>query len=649
MFWLVKGLNLLNKMLQHNINIAVKGQIVGTGGADDTGLSFILTSSPSQTWLNSLFDPRDARNFTLQGQDAFAFWSNSEGNYYAIMFPSNDGRNGRLMLVINIKGYMSKDGDEVINTLRSLKDYYIKNLGQLSKDVFKTLLLSFDNSLIKDYTISNRTKLSSIKGYRVFLNDNELAVMFTDPHQNEYVDYKCIYFVPSDLSQIDANFKKIITPIRVMYQIVEIPENVELEPNRRSVQKGDTLTIIYKKEGCKDEKRTVKVQGTSSSEQAISYFGNSIHITDAKTLGVKFMRIIKLDFFEEGTNSRVRNVTIVNERNQKQVSDYILLLESDNRASFGIEATGYEKKQVQLSSTEISSGKAKVELKPKISQRDITIILPDGRKSSIRAKIKEGDPLSSYLEKNWGQLVIDGSTYGDGEGEKKQSWRNLIPILLCCIVAMFVLYLVFTWFNMWPFNGQKEAPSADETKIENLADTTQSHSVDVTNKQDDLDFMKSNDDCWDKAQLKTDDLKNLIDFIANGQIDNAINHSYKDEDKVNGYWSSVVKIVNEIRGRVSNDQIADAFRRCKVDYSHDKVSVKKLINELTSLKNQLDNPTPPTSNEQTSKTRQSSKTPQGTNSKDDKQSSKKGKSSKSKPAVAPNGSPSNENGRPSGK
>ena len=651
MFWLVKGLNLLNKMLQHNINIAVKGQIVGTGGADDTGLSFILTSSPSQTWLNSLFDPRDARNFTLQGQDAFAFWSNSEGNYYAIMFPSNDGRNGRLMLVINIYGYMSKDGDEVINTLRKLKDNYIKNLGQPSKDVFKALLLQFDNSLIKDYTISNRTKLSSIKGYRVFLNDNELAAMFTDLHQNEYVDCKCIYFVPSDLSQLDANFKKIITPIRVMYQIVEIPENVELEPNRRSVQKGDTLTIIYKKEGCKDEKRTVRVQGTSSSEPAISYFGNSIHITDAKTLGIKFMRRIKLDFFEEGTNSRVRNVTIVNERNQKQVSDYILLPESDNRASFGIEATGYEKKQVQLSSTEISSGKAKVELKPKISQRDITIILPDGRKSSIRAKIKEGDPLSSYLEKNWGQLFIsDGPTYDGGGGEKKQSWRNLIPILLCCIVAMLVLYLVFTWFNMWPFNGQKEAPSADETKIENLADTTQSHSVDATNKQADLDFMKSNDDCWDKAQLKTDDLKNLIDFIANGQIDNAINHSYKDEDKVNGYWSGVVKIVNEIRGRVSNDQqIADAFRRCKVDYSHDKVSVKKLNNELTSLKKQLDNQSPNTSNDQTSQTHQSSENRQGNNSKDDKKSSKKGKSSKSKPAVATTGSQSNKEGRPSSK
>ena len=109
-------------MLQHNINIAVKGQIVGTGGADDTGLSFTLTTSPSQNWLNSLFDPRDARNFTPQGQEAFALWSNSNGNYYAIIFPSNDGRNGRLMMVININGYMSQDGNVVINTLRQLKD-----------------------------------------------------------------------------------------------------------------------------------------------------------------------------------------------------------------------------------------------------------------------------------------------------------------------------------------------------------------------------------------------------------------------------------------------------------------------------------------------------------------------------------------------
>ncbi len=628
-------MNILYKMLQHNINIAVKGQIVGAGGADDTGLSFTLTSSPSQTWLNSLFDPRDARNFTLQGQDAFALWSNSDGNYYAIMFPSNDGRNGRLMLVININGYMSQDGNVVINTLRKLKDYYNQNLGQLSNDVIKALLIQFDNSLVSDNTISNRVKTSSIKGYRIFSNANDLADMFTYPHQSEYEEYKCVYFVPSEQSQLDANFKKIITPIRVMYQIVEIPDNVDLQPSRHSIQKGSTLTIIYKKAGCKDEKREVKVQGAGSFEPAITYSGNTIRINDAKTLGIKFMRVVYLDFVEEGSNSRVRNVAIINEQNQKQVTDNIFLPEDAKSASFRIEAVGYEKKTVQLGLAEITSGKVRVELKPKISQRDITIIHPDGWQSHIRAKIKEGDPLSNYLDMNMGRLVISRKGYGSstppppyngGGGRKKESWWKRIPIWLWSVVAMLVSYLVCAWFfNIWPFNGKEEAQAADETKTEQFADTSQTDSVAAANKQADLDYMKSsaNDDCWDKAQLKTDDLKNLIDFIANGQVDNAINHNYKDggKDNVNGYWSGVVKIVYEIKGRVPDDEIADAFRRCKVEYSHEKVSVKKLNDELASLKKRLDSQSSTTSNGQNSQTQQSSQSRQGSNSQNNNRSS----------------------------
>lgn len=621
-------------MLQHNINIAVKGQIVGTGGADDTGLSFTLTTSPSQNWLNSLFDPRDARNFTPQGQEAFALWSNSNGNYYAIIFPSNDGRNGRLMMVININGYMSQDGNVVINTLRQLKDYYIQNLGHLSNDVIKVFLTKFDNSLIKDNSISNQPKTSAIKGYRIFLNDNDLADMFTYPHQSEYVDYKCVYFVPCEQSQPDANFKKIISSIRVIYQIVEIPDNVELQPSRHSIQKGSTLTIIYKKSGCKDERRDVKVLGEGSFEPAITYLGNTIRINDAKTLGIKFMRVVYLNFVEEGTNYRVSNVTIINDQNQKQVTDNIFLPEEAKSASFRIEAAGYEKKQVQLSHTEISSGRAKVELKPKINQRDITIILPDGRPSHIRAKIKEGDPLLNYLDMNMGRLVISRKGYGgptlplDGDrgGREPQSWWKRIPIWFWSVVAILVSYLVCAWFfNIWPFNGKEEAKPADKTQIEQLADTSQSDSVSAANKQADLDYMKSsaNDDCWDKAQLKTDDLKNLIDFIANGQVDNAINHNYKDggKDNVNGYWSGIVKIVNEIKGRVPDDEIADAFRRCKVDYSHEKVSVKKLNNELASLKKRLDTQSSTTSNGQNSQTHQTSQNRQVSNSQNNNRSS----------------------------
>lgn len=582
-------------MLQHNINIAIKGQIVGTGGADDTGLVIIYTASPEtdHIWTRSLFDPRDARNFTAQDQDAFAFWNNSDGNFYAIIFPSNDGRNGRLMLVINVKGFMSQEGNKVIDTLRSLKDYY--NRGQLTGEIAPALLISFDNSLIKDNSYDNRLKYPTTKGYRIFLNDENLYEMFTYPHQAEYADYKCVYFVPNEQNQPDPNFRKITGDVKVMYQIVSIPDNVDVEPSRRSVQKGGTLTITYKKDGCQEEKRIITIQGASSFEPAITYSGNSIRINDAKTLGIKFMRKVYIDFVEEGTNSRVRNVTIINERNQKQVTDFILLPESDTRASFKIEASGYEKSQVQLNSTDISSGRTKVELKPKMSQRDITIILPDGNRSRIRAKVKDGDPLASYLDMHMSQLVISRKGYGGvtpppyggvSDGEDKQSWWKQIPIWLWCSMGFLTAFLLCClWlFHIWPFNGKDEPAPADEQKIEQV-DTTRNDTLLAENKQADIDYLKKNDDNWDKSQLKTEEYLQLMDYINQGQFEEAFNHSYKDENRANGYWKTSVAIYTEIKGKVDDSKIRGALTRAKVDYN--KISVKKLCNELTVLKNEI--------------------------------------------------------------
>ena len=653
-------------ILKHIINVGIYGQYIESSGGRNTGFIYKLSSqgtdSCEHVWTK-FFEPRLARDFN--SNEIFALWSNEEGTFYGVVIPTNDYGDGRILLAINIKKAIVSDGQTVVDTLRQLRDYYINSNGNLDNGKIEEMLTFLDNSLIQSGNISyeHTTSAHNISGYRVYSTREELAIILTYPHQQEYSSYECIFVTPIDLTMPNPYLKKILAEIKIVYQIVSVPSDVELQPSRHSVQKGGTLTIIYKKAGCKDEKRTVKVQGTSSFEPAITYLGNSIRINDAKTLGIKFMRIIYLDFFEEGTNSRVRNVTIVNERNQKQVSDYILLPESDNSASFRIEATGYEKRLVQLSPAEISSGRAKVELKPKISQRDITVILPDGRSSQIRAKIKDGDPLSSYLDRNMGRLVVSrksfgGSTpppyYGGGEGRKKQSWWKRIPIWIWSVVAMLVSYLVCAWFfNIWPFNGKEEAQASDETTTEQFADTSQTDSIAAANKQADLDYMKSsaNDDCWDKAQLKTDDLKNLIDFIANGQVDNAINHNYKDggKDNVNGYWSGIVKIVNEIKGRVPDDEIADAFRRCKVDYSHEKVSVKKLNNELASLKKRLDTQSSTTSNGQTSQTNQSSQNRQGTNSQNNNRSSANVNRSNSNNAGATTGSQSNNNGRERGR
>ena len=106
-------------MLKHTINIAIYGNYE----CNDVRDTDRLWPRQQTAWTNSMFDPRDARLFTPNGQEAFAFWANENGNYYAIIIPSRDKGNGRLMILLNAKGVMSKDGKVVLTTLRSLREY----------------------------------------------------------------------------------------------------------------------------------------------------------------------------------------------------------------------------------------------------------------------------------------------------------------------------------------------------------------------------------------------------------------------------------------------------------------------------------------------------------------------------------------------
>ena len=298
---------------KYNINIGVYGQVVGVGGADDTALAFSYptptTAVPSQSWVKSLFDPRDARNFTPKGEDAFAFWANSDGNFYAIIFRSADARNGRLMLVINVKGGMSNSGTVALSTLHSLKKSYIEcGNGKLSNDVIDTRLASFRNSLISYNNYAPLAKVPQNKGYRVFTDEAQLAEMFTFPHQSESAKYKCVYFVPNEITQFDPNFVKITTPVIVSYQIGKLPEGVSINSSKSFFSKGETLSITYKKDGCEPETRVKKIDGISND--IITYSGYAIQIKDATSAGIRFKYKVEITFVEEGTHIHIPGVKI---------------------------------------------------------------------------------------------------------------------------------------------------------------------------------------------------------------------------------------------------------------------------------------------------------------------------------------------------
>ena len=534
--------------LKHIINVGIYGQYIEPSGGRNTGFIYQLssqgTNSSERVWTK-FFEPRLARDFI--SDEIFALWSNEEGTFYGVVIPTNDYGDGRILLAINIKQAIVSDGQTVVDTLRQLRDYYINSNGNLDNDRIEIMLMSLDNSLIQSGNISydHTTSAHNISGYRVYSTREELAIILTYPHQQEYSPYECIFVTPKDLTVPNPYLKKILAEIKIVYQIVSVPSDVELQPCRHSIQKGSTLTIIYKKAGCQDEKRMVAIKGASLPNPAITYVGNTIRVNDSRVVGIKFNRHVNISFKEKGTQKTLSGVTVRPKQPQVQVDSLgINFPEEMQNIKIDISKSGYHSiNNHVLGLSDLISGHISIDLEPKINQQEIDIIFPNGQSCKIKAAIPESSLISSYLAKNNNRLRVSRQgyepvtppPYGGGNEEPKPSWWKRIPIWLWSVVAMLVSYLVCAWFfNIWPFNGKEEAQDADETKIEQIADTSQSDSVASANKQDDLDFMKSNDDCWDKAQIKTDDLKNLIDFIANGQIDNAINHSYKDEDKVNG-------------------------------------------------------------------------------------------------------------------
>lgn len=539
---------------KYNINIGVYGQVVGVGGADDTALAFSYptptTAVPSQSWVKSLFDPRDARNFTPKGEDAFAFWANSDGCFYAIIFRSADARNGRLMLVINVKGGMSNSGTVALSTLRSLKKSYIEcGNGKLSNDEIDARLASFRNSLISYNNYAPLAKVPQNKGYRVFTDEGQLAEMFTFPHQSESAKYKCVYFVPNEITQFDPNFVKITTPVIVSYQIGKLPEGVSINSSKSFFSKGETLSITYKKNGCEPETRVKKIDGISND--IITYSGYAIQIKDATSAGIRFKYKVYITFVKEGTQSPIFDVKI-NYGNQKSSSPISVPEGYTNNIVLSASKNGYQTTSFTLTKQDLEAKKATIPMKPTQGGRSNT---------------------------------------GGGNGHTQPHRNSFLTTLLKFALVAFVLALAgvvaLMVLGIWPQESESpKSPIQNQPTIANNA-TTDSILI-KKNREADLDYLKEHDE-WAKSKLKSDEFKVLIDYIINKQVEEAFNHPYSKEGKINGYWKQCCNIYKEIKDTVNITKLEGAFRR-----AGSIINVHQLATELSLLKN----PMPTTKKEQ---------------------------------------------------
>ena len=532
---------------KYNINIGVYGQVVGVGGADDTALAFSYptptTAVPSQSWVKSLFDPRDARNFTPKGEDAFAFWANSDGNFYAIIFRSADARNGRLMLVINVKGGMSNSGAEALRTLRSLKKSYIEcSDGKLFNDEIDARLASFRNSLISYNNYAPLAKVPQNKGYRVFTDEAQLAEMFTFPHQSESATYKCVYFVPNEITQFDPNFVKITTPVIVSYHIEKQPIDVSINPSRSVFSKGEILSITYKKNGCEPETKKIRIDGINNN--FITYSGYTIQIKDATSAGIRFYRKVDITFVKEGFNTSISSVYITStNRNVIIKSSSISVPEGYTNIELSVSKNGYQITKYTLTKQDLEAKKATIPMKPTQGGRSNT---------------------------------------GGGNGHTQPHPTSFLTTLLKFALVAFVLALAgvvaLMVLGIWP--QESESTTSQKTITTVIDKNATADSTRIKNREADLAYLKKNDK-WDKSKLKSEDFKVLIDYIINKQVKDAFNHHYSQEDKINGYWEQCCKIYNDIKKEVDKEELEGAFKRASKNNSI--INVKQLFIELNEF------------------------------------------------------------------
>lgn len=593
-------------MLKHTINIAIYGNYE----CNDVRDTDRLWPRQQTAWTNSMFDPRDARLFTPNGQEAFAFWANENGNYYAIIIPSRDKGNGRLMILLNAKGVMSKDGKVVLTTLRSLREYIdldsILSRSNFSKydldnHIFQklsavtelnTYIKSFDDSLIADdFPIHSHASSTEITGYRVFTDEAHLAKMFANPHQREYLQYKCVYFVPCDKTIPDPTFNRIDSAIMVQYHIADVPSGVEIEPNRLSFFDGDTLTIYYKKNGYEPQPRSVHINGTvnGNSTHEIYYIGNEIHIHSAKSSGIVFYRNITLTFIEKGTSSLINDVSVKHD-GQAVMLPFIPVAENTKTMKLEVSKPGYKTKDVTIKQHDIEKGSCEIELERQRKTRKVTVIYPDSTQDLCSISFEENSPTDNYLAINSDVMYISrkGLRPQKPQPPKESFWDQYYTHILAAILGLiFVgfITLILWFFNFWPFETEEKVEHASHAPTEQVSQASQPDTDLVADRQADLDYLKTNDSGWDKSRLKTDECKQLIDYIMHGQVKEALEHPYHKENTVNGHWKSIISIYHEIKGKVSDNEIGEAFRHSVV--SNDIINVEKLHSEMAELERRL--------------------------------------------------------------
>lgn len=338
---------------------------------DVSGLIYTFPEKTSDLpeWAKSLFDPRNVRGI-FKGDYCYALWYNNNGYYYSCIKTNTDSRNGCVMLTILAGKMVPLDGKLMVEKMRMLLDYCLSknNYADIAYADILFKAKEIESLFTHRALMENESSMPDKEmAYRLYNNDDDLALIMENPNQHSYANYKRVLVIDKSAwggeSVNSPTITQITCPVKKTYDI-RFDSN-DIVVNKESVMDGETFSITYRKTGFADECVNVVV-GKQNDYYHID--GNIINLKSASDVGINFKKEIMLRVVDEETHNTIKTWSYKIDDNIKNndVEDaderVSIKLAPDSQHKINVSAEGYENNTLELAKGEC--GQKQISLRP---------------------------------------------------------------------------------------------------------------------------------------------------------------------------------------------------------------------------------------------------------------------------------------------
>lgn len=338
---------------------------------DVSGLIYTFPEKTSDLpeWAKSLFDPRNVRGI-FKGDYCYALWYNNNGYYYSCIKTNTDSRNGCVMLTILAGKMVPLDGKLMVEKMRMLLDYCLSKNNYADIAYADILFKAKEIESLFTYRalMENESSMPDKEmAYRLYNNDDDLALIMENPNQHSYANYKRVLVIDKSAwggeSVNSPTITQITCPVKKTYDI-RFDSN-DIVVNKESVMDGETFSITYRKTGFADECVNVVV-GKQNDYYHID--GNIINLKSASDVGINFKKEIKLRVVDEETHNTIKTWSYkiddnIKNNNVEDADEIVSIkLAPDSQHKITVSAEGYENNTLELAKGEF--GQKQISLRP---------------------------------------------------------------------------------------------------------------------------------------------------------------------------------------------------------------------------------------------------------------------------------------------